>query len=59
MDNYPVLAVCVRTQINVYITGCIVTPPNEKTRLNRFICLHNGRHARKQSGTRIKMNIYA
>lgn len=32
-----VLAICVRTQINVYITGCIVTHPNNKTRLKRFI----------------------
>ena len=56
--NYPVLAICVRTQNNVYITGCIVTPPNNKTRLNRLICVHNGRYTRKQDGTRRKMNKY-
>ena len=57
--KYPVLAICVRTQIVFYITGCIVTPPNNKTRLNRFICVHNGHYAHKQDGTRLKMNIYA
>ena len=57
--KYSVFAICVRTQIDFYITGCIVTPPNNKTRLNRFICLHNGRYTRKQDGTRLKMNIYA
>ena len=44
-----VLAICVRTQIDFYITGCIDTPPNNKTRLKRFICLHNGHHARKRN----------
>ena len=57
--KYPDLAICVRTQINVYITGCIVTPPNNKTRLKRFIFVHNGHYARKQGGTWRKMNIYA
>ena len=51
-------AVCVRTQIDFYITGCIVTPPNNKTRLNRFICVHIGRYTHKQDGTRRKMNKY-
>lgn len=31
--KYPDFAICVRTQIDFYITGCIVTPPNNKTRL--------------------------
>ena len=44
-------ALCVRTQINVYITGCIVTPPNNKTRLKRFIFVYNGHYTRKQDGT--------
>ena len=57
--KYPDFALCVRTQINVYITGCIVTPPNNKTRLKRLICVHNGHYARKQGGTRLKMYIYA
>ena len=52
-------ALCVRTQINVYITGCIVTPPNNKTRLKRFICVHNGHYTRKQDETRLKMYKYA
>ena len=56
--KYSVLAICVRTQIDFYITGCIVTPPHNKTRLNRFICVYNGRYTRKQDGTRRKMNKY-
>lgn len=56
--KYPDFALCVRTQNDVCITGCIVTPPNNKTRLKRFICLHNGRYTRKQDGTRRKMNKY-
>ena len=47
--KYSVLAICVRTQIDFYITGYIVTPPNNKTRLNRFICVYNGHHARKRN----------
>ena len=31
--KYPDFALCVRTQIDFYIIGCIVTPPNNKTRL--------------------------
>ena len=57
--KYPVLAICVRTQINVYLIGGITVHPNNKTRLNRFICVYNGRYGRKQDGTRRKMNIYA
>ena len=57
--KYPVLAICVRAQIDLYITGCIVTPPHNKIRLKRFIYLYNGRYTRKQDGTRLKMNIYA
>ena len=56
--KYPDFALCVRTQIDFYITGCIVTPPNNKTRWKRFIYLYNGRYGRKQDGTRRKMNKY-
>ena len=52
--KYHVLAICVRTQNDFNITGCIVTPPNNKTRLNRFIFVYNGRYTRKQDGTRLK-----
>ena len=52
-------ALCVRTQIDFYITGYIVTPLHNKIRLKRFIYLYNGRYTRKQDGTRLKMNIYA
>ena len=51
-------ALCVRTQIDFYITGCIVTPPHNKIRLKRFIYLYIGRYTRKQDGTRRKMNKY-
>ena len=44
-----VFALCVRTQIDFYITGCIVTPSNNKTRLKRFIFVYNGHHARKRN----------
>ena len=54
-----VFALCVRTQIDFYITGCIVTPPNNKTRLKRFICVHIGHHARKRDRNTLKMNKYA
>ena len=47
--KYPVLAICVRTQIDFYITGCIVTPPNNKTRLKRLIYVHNGHYTRKRN----------
>ena len=57
--KYPVLAICVRTQIDFYITGCIVTPPHNKIRLKRFIFVYNGHYTHKQDGTRRKMNIYA
>ena len=57
--KYPVLAICVRTQIDFYLKGGITAHPNNKTRLNRFICLHNGHYTRKQNETRRKMNIYA
>ena len=46
--KYPVLAICVRTQIDVWITGCIVTHPHNKTRLKRFIFVHNGHYTQKR-----------
>ena len=58
-SKYHVLAICVRTQIDFYLKGGITAHPNNETRLNRFICVHNGRYGRKQDGTRLKMNIYA
>ena len=53
--KYSDFALCVRTQIDFYITGCIVTPPNNKTRLNRFIFVYNGHYAHKQA-TKIRNN---
>ena len=47
--KYPVFALCVRTQIDFYLKGGITTHPNNKTRLNRFICVHIGHHARKRN----------
>ena len=47
--KYPVLAICVRTQIDFYLKGGITTPPNNKTRLKRFICVHNGHHTEKRN----------
>ena len=52
-------AVCVRTQIDFCRKGGITAHADNKTRLNRFICLHNGHYTHKQDGTRLKMNIYA
>ena len=57
--KYPVFAICVRTQIDVCRKGGITAHPNNKIRLKRLICVHNGHHARKQDGTWRKMNIYA
>ena len=57
--KYPDFALCVRTQIDFCRKGGITAHADNKTRLNRFICLHNGRYTRKQDGTRLKMNIYA
>ena len=47
-----------RTQIDFHLERGITAHPNNKTRLNRFICVYNGHYARKQDGTRLKMNIY-
>ena len=57
--NYPVLAICVRTQNDFNLKGGITAHSDNKTRLNRLICLHNGRYAHKQDGTRLKVYIYA
>ena len=59
MGNYSVLAICVRTQIDFYLKGGITAHSDNKTRLNRFICVYNGRYTRKQDGTSLKMYIYA
>ena len=56
--KYPVLAICVRTQNDFNLKGGITAHSDNKTRLNRFICVHNGRYGRKQDGTRRKMNKY-
>ena len=58
-DKYPDFALCVRTQIDFNLKGGISVHPNNKTHLNRLICIHNGRYTRKQDGTRLKMYIYA
>ena len=42
-------ALCVRTQIDFYLKGGITAHSSSKTRLKRFICLHNGHHARKRN----------
>ena len=57
--KYSVFAICVRTQNDFCLKGGITAHADNKTRLNRFICLHNGRYTRKQDGTRRKMYIYA
>ena len=56
--KYPDFAPCVRTQIDFYLKGGITAHSDNKTRLNRFICVYNGRYTRKQDGTRLKMNKY-
>ena len=57
--KYPDLAICVRTQNDFNLKGGITAHSDNKTRLNRFICLHNGHYTHKQNGTRRKMYIYA
>ena len=52
-------ALCVRTQNDFYLKGGITAHSGNKTRLNRFICVHIGRYTREQDGTRLKMYIYA
>ena len=47
--KYSVFAICVRTRIDFYITGCIVTPPHNKIRLKRFIYLYNGHYTQKRN----------
>ena len=47
--KYPVLSICVRTQIDFYLKGGISIHPHNKTRLKRFICLHNGRYTQKRN----------
>ena len=56
--KYPYFATCVRTQIDFYLKGGITTHSDNKTRLNRLICVYNGRYGRKQDGTWRKMYIY-
>ena len=56
--KYPVFAICVRTQIDFCRKGGITAHSNNETRLNRFICVYNGRYAQKQDTTRRKMNKY-
>ena len=55
--KYSVLAICVRTQIDFYLKGGITAPPNNKTRLNRFIFVHNGHYVRKRNRNKSK-NVY-
>ena len=56
--KYPVLAICVRTQNDFYLKGGITAHSDNKTRLKRLICVHNGHYARKRDETRRKMNKY-
>ena len=55
--KYPVLAICVRTQIDFNLKGGMTAHSDNKTRLNRFICVHNGHHARKRNRNTAK-NVY-
>ena len=48
-------ALCVRTQIDFYLKCGISIHPHNKTRLNRFICVHIGHYAHKQA-TKIRNN---
>ena len=57
--KYSVLAICVRTQIDFHLECAITAHSDNKTRLKRFICVHNGHYTRKQDETRLKMYIYA
>ena len=56
--KYHVLAICVRTQNDFNLKGGITAHSDNKTRLNRLICVYNGRYTRKQDGTRRKMYKY-
>ena len=47
-------ALCVRTQIDFYLECGITAHSDNKTRLNRFICIHNGRYARKRNRNMVK-----
>ena len=58
VGKYHVLAICVRTQIDVYLKGGITAHSDNKTCLKQSIFVHNGRYTRKQDGTRLKMNKY-
>ena len=47
--KYPVLAICVRTQNDFNLKGGITTHSDNKTRLKRLICIHNGHYTRKRN----------
>ena len=47
--KYPDFALCVRTQNDFNLKGGITAHPNNKTRLNRFICLYTGHYTRKRN----------
>ena len=55
--NYPVLAICVRTQNDFNLKGGITAHSDNKTRLNRLICLHNGHYTHKRNRSTAK-NVY-
>ena len=57
--KYPVLAICVRTQIDFCRKGGITAHADNKTRLKRLIFVYNGHHAHKRNRNTAKMNIYA
>ena len=47
--KYPVLAICVRTQIDFYLKCGISIHPHNKTRLKRFIFVYNGHYTHKRN----------
>ena len=47
--KYPDFALCVRTQIDFCRKGGITAHADNKTRLNRFICVHNGHYTHKRN----------
>ena len=47
--KYPDFALCVRTQIDFYLKGGITAHSDNKTRLNRFICVHIGHYTHKRN----------
>ena len=55
--KYPVLAICVRTQIDFNLKGGITAHSDNKTRLNSLICVHNGHYTHKRNRNTAE-NVY-